>query len=298
MGGPDAPEPINESTPLSERVEAVEDFLEVAARLLAVGDLNWAEVDADYRLLAVNAALRRQPESIRAATVLARQDLGQLAVAFVRASLEDVIYLRFFISLPLEDSQKLFLLFGNWDTTRSLLAQRTYLGDELMARLWYPEQFLDAVQIKRDQVRADLKVLQKQYKWPGGELPSAAWVAQRAGKKDLYDYLHAATSRSLHFSAGEIMRRGWGHPAGRIVTDKTEFREHLAAFALDQLWHLYIETWNVTMPLWEAAGIRGDDTLSDEDMEPVVNRLLATGRVPLVHAHEWNLTPEGPLRLT
>ncbi|TXS48780.1 hypothetical protein EAO75_16440 [Streptomyces sp. uw30] len=278
------------------RVQAVEDFLELADRLIVVGELKWSNVDADYRLLAVNSCLRRQIESMKAATLLARQDLGHLAVSFVRASLEDVLYLGFFGSLPLEESQELFLLLSNWDTVRSLLAQRAYVGDDVMRNLWYPAGFLDAVEIKRDEVRSALMDLQKKYRWPGGVIPSADWIAERAGKGELYRYLHAATSRALHFSAGEIMRRGWGHPAGKMVTDKAEFRDHLASFALDQLWRLHVESWEVTSPFWEGAAVSGDDTLSFADTEPVLNRLLALGKVPLVHAHEWNLTPNGPLR--
>jgi hypothetical protein len=74
---------------LVERVDAVEAFIEIAGRLVAVGDLKWVDVEDDYRLLAINVALRRQLESIRAAVVLARQDLGHLAVAFIRASLDE-----------------------------------------------------------------------------------------------------------------------------------------------------------------------------------------------------------------
>ncbi len=136
---------IDRATPLLERIEAVEGFACVAAdRLLTIGELMWADVDADYRLLAINSALRRQLESIRAAALLGRQDLGHLAVAFVRASLEDVMYLGCFVGLDLVDSQKLFKLLGSWDALRSLLAQRDYVGDEVMAQLWYPTAFLDA----------------------------------------------------------------------------------------------------------------------------------------------------------
>ncbi|WP_204017919.1 DUF5677 domain-containing protein [Sphaerimonospora thailandensis] len=287
---------VGHTAGVTERVEAVEAFIDVASRLVAVGDLRWAEVEADFRLLAINVALRRQLESLRAAAMLTRQNFGHLAVVFVRASLEDVIYLSFFGSLTLEESQRLFLLLGNWDATRSLLAQRDYVGDDVMRMLWYPPAFLDAVQAKRDEVRLQLRELKKHYGWPGGDLPPGAWIAERAGQKDLYDYLHAATSRALHFSAGEIMRRGWGHPSGKMITDKPEFREHLASFALDQLWRLYVETWGAAGMLMEGAGISSDDTLDSADMEPVLSRLLTLGKVPLVHAHEWNLAPEGPLR--
>lgn len=278
------------------RIKAVEDFIGLTDRLIVAGELKWSDFEADYRLLAVNVCLRRQIESMRAATSLARQDLGHLAVSFVRASLEDVLYLGFFGSLPLEESQELFLLLGNWDAVRSLLAQRAYVGDDVMRDLWYPAEFLGAVESKRDEVRSALKNLQKRYRWSGGLIPSTHWIAERAEREELYEYLHAATSRALHFSAGEIMRRGWGYPTGKVITNRPEFREHLASFALDQLWRLHVETWEVSSSFWEGAAVRGDETLSFADTEPVLNRLLALGQVPLVHAHEWNLTPNGPLR--
>jgi hypothetical protein len=140
---------------LGERTDVVEAFLQVAQRLTAVGDMQWADAMADYQLLAVNVALRRQLESMRAAVILARQDLGHLSVAFVRASFQDVMYLGFFGKLALEDSQRLFRAMGNWDAARSLLAQRAYVGDEVMAQLWYTPDFLNAVQLKRDEVRSN-----------------------------------------------------------------------------------------------------------------------------------------------
>lgn len=292
----EAPAPTTKlkSTPLDERVAAVEDFVAINERLLSVGNLSWSDATADGRLLAINSALRRQLESLRASTTLARQGLGHLAVAFVRASLEDVMYLGFFTSLGQAEAQELFLAFGRWDVTRSLLAQRNYVGDEVMAQLWYPKAFLDAMEAERDKQQAALVVLRKKHGWQG-RLPSGDWIAERAGKRDLYEYLHAATSRALHFSAGEIMRRSWGEPGGIMTTDKPEFREHLAAFALDQLWRLYVDTWQVAMPLLSAACISSDDTLTFDELRPVLDRLLAAGKVPLVHAHEYNLTPDGRL---
>lgn len=289
--------PVDRSTPLIERIEAVEEFANVTGRFLIVGDMKWADMEADFRLLAVNNALRRQQETIQASVLLARQDLGHLAVAFVRASLEDVMYLEFFVSLDLAESQNLFTLLGNWDSLRSLIAQRNYIGDAEMAQLWYPEAFLDSAVENREKIKTELKALQKQYNWSGGMLPSGDWIAERAGKRKLYDYLHAATSRALHFSAGEILRRGWGHPSGKLSTDKTEFREHLANFALDQLWLLHLETWQACEPLLEASGISSDEELTFDAIKPAVDRLVAAGRVPLVHAREWNLTPDGPLDL-
>lgn len=93
--------PIHRWTPLDVRIDDVERFADCTEHVLTVGDLNWADVEKDYRLSAVNNSFRRQQESIRAAILLSRHDLGHLAVAFVRAAIEDLIYLGFFASLDL-----------------------------------------------------------------------------------------------------------------------------------------------------------------------------------------------------
>ena len=270
MDLPDYEHLTGEETSLLQRVDAVEDFIGLARQLINPGDLKWTDAAADYRLLAINAALRRQLESIDAACLLCRNGLGHLAVAFVRASVEDIIYLDFFMSLQVVESQELFVLLGNWDNLRSLLAQRKYLGDEAMNQLWYSNAFLDAAEDAKERTRTQRKTPQQRYKWAGGLLPSAEWVAERSGRRDLYDYLHAATSRALHFSAGETMRRGWGHPSGIITTAKPEFRTHLAAFALDQLWRLYTDTWGVAMPVFEKVGLSGDEGLSWDDLSQLL----------------------------
>ncbi|MFZ2174791.1 MAG: DUF5677 domain-containing protein, partial [Rhodococcus sp. (in: high G+C Gram-positive bacteria)] len=239
----------------------MERFADCTEHVLTVGDLKLADVEKDFRLLAVNSSLRRQQESIRAAILLSRQDLGHLAVAFVRAALEDLMYLGFFASLDLGESQELFVAMGNFDSLRALLAQRNYIGDKEMARLWYPKHFLDWAVARSEETRAVLTVLKQQYGWSGGIVPTGVWVADRVGQRELYDYLYAASSRALHFSVGEIMRRGWLEPTGTLVTDKRAFREHLASFALDRLWRLYVETWRVAVPMLDRAGISSDGSL-------------------------------------
>lgn len=103
---------------LATRIEAVSAFVEEAAQLVVVGDVEWNDATADMRLLATNLALLRQLESLRAALLLARQDLGDLAVALVRPALEDVLYLGVLASLSLEESQELLTLLAAWDSTR------------------------------------------------------------------------------------------------------------------------------------------------------------------------------------
>jgi len=279
---------------LQRRIAAVQEFSDLADQLFKIGDVDWSEaMGRDLRLLAVNAAFRRQLESIRAALVLARAGLGHLAVGFIRASLEEVMYLAFLSKLEREDAHKLFQVLAKWDGLRSLNAQRAYVGDEVMHELWFTDELLAAAEPSTGQVRDDLKALGKSYAW-GGLLPSGEWVADQAGQRRLYDYLHSASSRSVHFSAGEILRRSWGEPGGRITTNKPEFREHLADFSLHQLVLLFFQTWSV-LDDTGATGVTLNEEIDESEVDAVVQRIAALGQVPLVHAHEWNLTPDGPL---
>lgn len=286
-------EPLHEST-LASRIKVVEAFADVSERFVAVVDLDAKTAWNDLRLMAVNASVRRQQQGIRAAILLARNGLGQLAVAFVRTALEDVMWLGFLSTLERRPSQRLFLLMSQWDGYRSLLAQREHLGDEVMTELFFTSAFLDASQAQRDVVKQELKELKKEYNWPGGMLPSGDWIAARAGKTELYNYLHSATSRAVHFSAGEVMRRCWTNADGRITTDREDFQEHLAAFALDQLPRLLMETFDVVGQPLVDAGITSDDALDFEsEVMPATAAALGFGRVPLVHPREYNLRPNG-----
>jgi hypothetical protein len=74
------------------------------------------------------------------------------------------------------------------------------------------QAFLERATEAKTRARDRLRALQKKHGWSGGDSPSGAWIADQADERHLYDYLFAATSRANHFSAGEVLRRGWGRP--------------------------------------------------------------------------------------
>lgn len=167
-----------------------------------------------------------------------------------------------------------------------------------MRSLWYTPAFLEEAEKRLQFVEKDLKSLQAELKW-SGKLPSTEWIAKSVQEERTYRYLHSATSRAVHFSAGEVFRRSWGEPGGIVTTDKPEFRTDLYEFSLDQLWRLLFETMQGVLKLVADSngdvGITSEDSATKDRLMPLIEALLKFGKVPLVHAHEWNLTPEGPL---
>lgn len=279
---------------LERRVDGVAEWLKATKRLIIVGDGTWNRMNDDLRLLATNYLVRRQLEAIDAALLLTRGELGHMAVGFVRPALDELLWLTWMVTLSRDTAQRLLVAMGRSDATRSLLAQRRHVGDDVMSELWYPVAFLDSVEAGRHAIDQELARARKALSWQGRDLPTARWVAEQTGNLDLYEYLHSATSRALHFSMGEVERNGWGEPGGILTTKKREFRDYRAAFALDQLPKLFIRTSAAAAPLFEGAGMSSDPDLDDEALLRSVELLMSLGTVPLVHAHEWNLTPDGP----
>jgi hypothetical protein len=289
---------VNENVDVEARLAAVEAWIAAQKQILVIGDLSWDTAWSDVRRIAVNYILRRQFEALDATVVLAKAGLGHLAVGFVRPALDELLWMLWVKELPQHDAQDLLMAMGRSDGIRSLLAQRTYVGDAVMQELWYPVAFLDAQEQQQTRVKDELKRFRTQFNWSGSPLPSASWVAEQSGQKGLYDYLHAATSRALHFSMGEVMRNGWGEPGGKLVTLKPEFREYRTNFALYQLPVLFLQTAVACEDFLEDAVIIGpEDQALEEKVSAAAKDLGELGRVPLVHAHEWNLTPGGPLSL-
>nr|WP_269440825.1 DUF5677 domain-containing protein [Micromonospora tarapacensis] len=261
--------------------------------------MTWDAAWPDLRRIAVNYILRRQLEALDATVVLAKVGLGHLAVGFVRPALDELLWMLWVKDLPQQDAQNLLMAMGRSHGIRSLLAQRAYVGDAVMQELWYPVTFLDAQDQQLTRANAELAKIREQFNWSGRTLPSASWVAKQTGHEDLYEYLHAAASRALHFSMGEVLRNSWGEPGGKLVTLQPEFREYRTNFALYQLPFLFLETADACQKFFEHAGVTGrEDEIVEKQILAAAQALGEFGRVPLVHAHEWNLTPNGPLRHT
>ncbi|MFE3002683.1 DUF5677 domain-containing protein [Nocardia sp. NPDC059246] len=283
---------VNENPDFEGRLAAVEAWTSTQKKVMTIGDLGWDAVESDIRSLAVNYILRRQLEALDATVLLAKGGLGHLSVGFVRPALDELLWMLWVKDLSQQDAQDLLNTMGIWDGIRSLLAQRAYVGDAVMQELWYPVALLDAQDQHKAAVRDKLKTLGQQYHWAGGVLPSASWVAEQSGHEALYEYLHAASSRALHFSVGEITRHSWGEPGGAVTTLNPNFREYRTTFALFQLPLLFAETFTACVDLLDAAGIvYSADEVLEERILAEAKSLGRFGQVPLVHAHEWNLRP-------
>ncbi|MEV4214041.1 DUF5677 domain-containing protein [Micromonospora sp. NPDC049662] len=248
------------------------------------------EVHADYRLIACMVALARQRESLLAAIKLSEDTLGHLAVGFIRPACEEYLWLKYLTSLECKDSNDVLLVLASSDALRSLSAARGYIGDPMLNKLGFPTSFLSTTQAGLDSARERLAALRQRLAWDGKSGPTARWLAARVGEVRLYDYLYAASSRAVHFSAGEVFRRTWFDIDGTVSVEDADHRIYLSDFALYQLVDLAIRTFVVAAD-WLANSSNdesGDQEFSEEILKPLeeFNRLP---QVPLIIAKEYEI---------
>lgn len=283
-------------------VRAVRDLLPVLHELVDLRPIPWEDMESDMCLIGVHHALLRQLESLNAALQLADHNLGHLAVGSVRPACEEFLWLQYLASLDRESAHDVFMLMAINDSMRSAAAMRGFVGDAIMtSALGFPPEFVQAIDRMVARSKKSLGVVGGRLDWPPNRrapVPSTRWIAESVNELALYDYLYAASSRAVHFSAGEAVRRAWGDPRGHVRTDVEHHREYLSDFALFQLVKLFFKTlvatkqWNRRLEDADAERESNETELSEiatpEAMERV-SVFAALPSVPLVLASEYEL---------
>jgi hypothetical protein len=109
-------------------------------------------------------------------------------------------------------------------------------------------------------------------------------VAKRTNSLRMYKFLYHATSRSVHFSVGELLRRVWGSP-GRVVATSAQLADYWAAFGLSWGVRLYLDTLIEVIGILPS-GLESRVALSEDRMYEAARWIGEFGQVPIVVAEE------------
>jgi hypothetical protein len=117
-----------------------------------------------------------------------------------------------------------------------------------MERLGFPPEVVARLRKHLNEGQPQLEALGRRLGWPeknnGVLIPPSlpfSFLAKMVGRADEYDYLYQATSRYVHFSPQQLLRRGWGKK-GRITIDSAHMSEHWASFALYWCFSIFFQT--------------------------------------------------------
>jgi hypothetical protein len=121
--------------------------------------------------------------------------------------------------------------------------------------------------------------------------PSVAEMAHITGRyHDLYAFLYHASSRAVHFSTGELLRRVWGEP-GKLTIRSAHYSEYWSAFALHWGAMLYLDFLNTALALTP----RDPGIYEEVDIEGLGDAIQRAGMggVPIITEEELDW-PDNP----
>jgi len=204
-------------------LDSMRSFVETAS------DLPWNPSDG-FLPIVRRAILRRQFDSLEAISHLVAEKKGYAAGPLLRPACEELIWIKYLAGIGHDDSEELLKCVATRELLDSLRAQDKYSGRAVTTQLGLLSSLEDAV-ARKDAMRARLLLLGTRLDWPcdtieAGELPSVFWFAKKTGQKKVYEFLYHATSRLVHFSAAELLRRAWGKP-GSVSVRSIHFRDYL-----------------------------------------------------------------------
>lgn len=206
----------------------------------AHSNLEWLASDGFLPIIR-RSVLRRQFDAVETIVELVKIKRGYASVGLLRPSCEELIWLTYLDTLQPAIAERLVASTSQDELLKSLKAQDTFAGRTITKELDLLP-YLERAQTRDADIRDTLAAIGTALAWPDSavknrQLPSVAFLAKATENKELYNFLYHATSRFVHFSVPELLRRAWGRP-GEVSIRSIHFHDYWSAFAL--FWGLWL----------------------------------------------------------
>ena len=247
-------------------------------------DFAW-EPSTGYVELVLRSILVRQYDALDSISHLVVAERGYAAPPLLRPACEEVIWLKYLTMISKEDANSLLICMTRLEIDNSLVAQDNYAGKQITRTLGL-DPYLKGIGKRKKVLRNNLKKLAQKLKWndhsiESGEVPTLKWLARKTQQDRVYNYLYHATSRFVHFSSMELLRRTWGQP-GRISVRSTHFKDYWGAFAL--YWGLRL-LFDVVIDIYDKMDVSILELNTDE-LLAASERIGEHGAIPIITAEE------------
>jgi hypothetical protein len=231
------------------------------------------------------ATLQRQVEAMDAICAMSDAGHGHFGVTLLRPAFEELVWIEF-LSKNIEVARILIPELARLEVAKSIRAQFLFGGIQSLRVLGFDKKMLITLLRVQPMVQARIKEALLKLGWKHHKqlLPTMKFLAKSVGRGKDYDYIYHGTSRFVHFSTQELLRRVWGKH-GEVYVSTESFSQFWTDFAL--YWGIWILLYLLIacddlMP--------GSDSLAGKDLdlykERFTNVLRALKRVPIVTAEE------------
>lgn len=161
-----------------------------------------------------SALLRRQYECLSVAVELVNVGHGFAAVGLLRPACEEMLWAKYLGSINRKDAERLLRVMARKELADSLKAQDDHVGHSTTEQLGL-SQYMKQMTAAAEYRNRELKSLGTKLRWEkrtieNAQLPSIAFIAKAVGDLKTYRFLYHASSRYVHFSPAELLRRAWG----------------------------------------------------------------------------------------
>ncbi len=270
---------------VSELQKAVKEFLlETTPITEHISYVEWKESDGLVPVI-FRAVLKRQYESLSSVVGMSSSERGYSAVSLLRPACEELIWIKYLKHVGLKDANELLRLMAVTEIGRTLEAQLEFAGREMVKSLGFTPTFLSEQSASVLEAEKRLKALHERLNWRSkkkGQIPSVFFLAKATNNLELYKFLYHATSKFVHFSVHELMRRVWGKPGALSISSDT-YAKYWSAFSLRWGLHLYLETLVEALDWIEPEA--GPD-LSEARLMETADVIRKFGLVPIITAEE------------
>jgi hypothetical protein len=177
------------------------------------------------------------------------------------------------------------VLLARHELAGSLAAQNEFIGAKGMQALGFTQRFIKVTLAKQKASDARLRELGKPLGWrENSVVPHMAFLSRKVGREDEYKFLYQGTSRYVHFSTHEILRRAWGQK-GEVHIGSNTFSRYWRDFAIYWGFRIFLEL------VIHNHKVLADVDISPEKQEEMLGWLKKVTPIPIVTSGElesWN----------
>ena len=287
---------------ITDLQQDVQSFLDLMRPLVErFSKFSWQPSGSFVVPLLARSILRRQFDSLGIITYLVAQGNGFAAPPLLRPSCEEFIWSKYLTEIPAEDANTLIACMLGDEVRNSLMAQSEAAGPKYMETSGL-QQYLTLYSSNEDNVRQEMKELAKRLCWPKknidrGRPPSMYWLARRTEELPVYNLIYHATSRFVHFSPHELIRRVWVGPNKATSINSTTMQDFWSIFSLYWGSNLFFET--MLAPLSRFPELWPKEIENGEEIVAAKERILNFGAPPIITPQElfWpEIFPDHPVK--
>jgi hypothetical protein len=229
----------------------------------------------------LTAIVVKQFELVTVILEQSETERGFASVPLLRSMCEELMWIRFLASLDSEDAADMIVEMANVGLDETYKAQEGYVVPNLV----FPPAWVAGTKLAAEAARVALRSKFKKLGFSlrsNQYLPKLFQIAKRVDMEAQYKLLYHATSRAVHFSVPELLRRVWGRP-GEFHVSSDHWERYWSKFSL------YWGSWLYSLTFIEIAihlGARDLPTHYVDELSAAMELVKSDGAMPIITPEE------------